>query len=181
VKGILKAGIVMLAVCLPFNVQIAFGFLPETTFQLSFEDKDLDPTPLSYKTVYVYNGDYKFQSANFDPYPYGQEALKHHWLIQTVTTDGRGKFDWNADVEAKTVCFKAGKDYRLICVEKSLDLSHTPSDHHLRVIVFDKGSTQVNHNDIYDLKRGTVTTIDPDGRQETKRFKNIGLTVQKEK
>jgi hypothetical protein len=157
------------------------AMLFDTTFQLAFEDDYVDQTPLYYRTVYVYNGDYEFKSANFDPYPYGTEAQKRHWLLATVKTDGRGKFSLNLDdINARKIYLRIGPKYRLIMLEKSSDLSHTPSDHHLRAVGFEKGTTTVNRNDIYDVKNGIHTVIGTNGKTAQEPFKYIQLRVQKE-
>jgi hypothetical protein len=178
-KQMIKFVLVVLALIVPFQ---ASGYMPETTFQLSFEDKEVDPTPLNYKTVYVFNGDYEFKaSANFDPYPYGMVAHKNHWLIQTVKTDGRGKFTLNVDVPARKFYLRVGKDSKPILIERSSDVNHTPSNTHLRVITFEPGSTEVKENTIYDLKKGTAKTIGVDDAITEAPFKHVALTVQREK
>jgi hypothetical protein len=182
-KKILSVALVILSLCLVLDFRTkAYGFLFDTVFQLTFEDDYVDQTPLYYRTVYIYNGDYEFKSApGFDLYPYGDEAQKRHWLLQTVKTDGRGKFTLNADdIKANKIYLRVGPSYRLIAIEKSSDLSHTPSGHHLRIVGFEKGSTRVNRNDIYDLKKGTRTVIGTDGRRGEEPFKNVDIKVQKE-
>jgi len=159
----------------------AFAGVGDVTFQLSFEDQSVDQTPLAYRNVNVYNGDYEFKSSTFDLYPYGVEGRKRHWLLAEVKTDGHGKF--NLDVSrynAKKIFLRVGPTYRLIVLEKSSDISHTPSDRHLRVIGFEPGSSRVNHNDIYDLKSDRLKTIGMDGSIQERRFKHIELKVQKE-
>jgi hypothetical protein len=159
----------------------AQAFLFDTTFQLAFEDDYVDQTPLYNRTVYVYNGDYEFKSPTFDPYPYDfKEAHKRHWLIAAVETDGRGKFTLNMnDIKAKKFYLRIGPKYRLIEIEKSSDLNHTPSDHHLRIEGFEKGTTTVNRNDIYDVKKGIHTVVGTDGKSIQEPFKRITLRVQK--
>jgi len=181
-KKILSAVIIILSLCMFADLKTkAYAVLFDTTFQLSFEDDYVDQTPLYYVPVYVYNGDYEFKSASFDPYPYGPDAQKRHWLIKTVKTDGRGKFDLNLDdIPSKKFYLRVGPKYRVIALEKSSDLKHTPSDHHVRVVGFEKGSTTVNRNDIYDVKNGTKTVIGMDGRSTQEPSSKVSLKVQKE-
>jgi hypothetical protein len=155
-----------------------FAGIYDTTFQCKVEDDD--QTPMNFRTIYVYNGDYEHKSAGFDPYPYGDMAKKYHWFVQTVHADANGKFDLDVrSIKARKICFNPGPPYATVCVEKSSDLSHTPSDRHLRVIGFEPGTTQVKYNKIYDLRKGVLKKHGADGTVEEKKFKKVGLLFPK--
>ncbi len=171
----IKIVIILFAIFVPVNV-IASIF--DTTFQTKVEDDD--QTPMNFRTVYVYNGDYEFKNATFDPYPYSNAAKKYHWFVQTVRTDANGKFDLDIrSIKASKVCFNPGPPYATVCVEKSSDLNHAKSDRHLRVIGFEPGTTQVKYNKIYDLRKGTLKKYGVDGSVEEKKFKKVGLLFPK--
>ena len=67
-KKILSYFVILFALCFAMSAvpQASADLLP-TTFQLRFEDSELDSTPLVYREVYVYSGDYEFKGG-FNPY-----------------------------------------------------------------------------------------------------------------
>ena len=137
--------------------------------------------------VYIYNGDIKFKrqlGGDMDIYPYGPQAKERSWYVGEVKTDAEGKFTFNIrSTSANDICFngggsETGKRYMMVCVEKSLDIAHLPSNSHLRVVGFKTGSTQVLYNDIYDLSKGSMKRLWLDGKTEEIPFTEVKLVMQ---
>ena len=156
------------------------SFASPVSFQLLSEE---DGKPLMNRAVYIFNGDYKFNYVGgYEPYPYDRSAKEREWFIQVVETDQNGKFSLNVGtIGAQEIVFQVGPPYRIVDIEKSSDLSHAPSNDHIRVVLFHQGQTTgVTGNNIYDLKNKTVKTIWLDKRVEEKLFDDIVLVVKKE-
>lgn len=149
------------------------------SFQLISEE---DSKPIPNRDIYVFNGDYKIDyTAPYNPYPYDESAQKEDWYIAKVKTDGQGKFSLDiGKTKARDIYFQAGFPYSIMDIEKSSDVSHTPSDSHIRIVRFEKGTTKVKCNDIYDLNTGGIKKLWLDGKIEDVAFKDVTLIAQNE-
>jgi hypothetical protein len=149
------------------------------SFQLISEE---DSKPIPNRDIYVFNGDYEIHyEAPYNPYPYDDSARKEDWYITKVTTDGQGKFSLDiSKTKVRNIYFQAGSPYRIMDIEKSSDISHSPSDSHIRIVRFEKGTTKVKCNDIYDLNIGIIKKIWLDGKNEEVTFKDVTLIAQNE-
>lgn len=161
-----------------FNTK-TFARVSGISFQLISEE---DSKPITNRTIYVFNGDYEFRAGpGFNPYPYDNTAKKKEWYLEMIKTDAEGKFILNIKaIKARDIYFQAGSPCRLMAIEKSSDISHSPSDSHICIIRFEKGVTKVKCNDIYDLNKGVIRKIWLDGRNEELAFKDVTLIAQNE-
>lgn len=150
------------------------------SFQLVSEE---DSKPILNRVIYVFNGDHKIHyTAPYTPYPYDDSAREEDWYITTVKADGQGKFSLDiGKTKARNIYFQAGSPYSIMDIEKSSDISHAPSDSHIRIVRFEKGATKVECNDIYDLNTGIVKKMWLDGKIEEVVFKDVILIAQNER
>lgn len=180
----------MKEIILYFIIAISFcGFLFNTkasaqvsvvSFQLISE---ANSKPITNKTIYIFNGDYEFRSSNpeFDHYPYDNSAKNSDCYLGITKTDVEGKFILNIKaIKARNIYFQAGSPYRIMEIEKSSDIGHSPSDSHIRIVRFEKGTTKVKYNDIYDLNTGILKRIWFGGKIVEMSFANITLIAQNE-
>jgi hypothetical protein len=99
-----------------------------------------------------------FKLRRGSPSPYLQKDTP--WYIASVRTDENGRFSLDLrSIDATDIVVEPGEDYDIVRFERSSDLAHTKSADHIRVVRFEKGTTRVVSNMIYDLKRETVKII----------------------
>ncbi len=101
------------------------------------------------------------------------------WYITSVTTDNKGRFSLNLSlVGAVEVVVEPGEPYNYVRFRRSsLDLPKSPD--HIRVISFEKGTTRVVANVIYDLKQGMVGTFPISGQPREGPFREVLLVARK--
>lgn len=104
------------------------------------------------------------------------------WYITSVTTDENGIFSLDlSSIDAMDIVVAPGRDYNIVRFERSLDLAHTKSADHIRVVRFERGTTRVRSNMIYDLKRRMVKIIPISGQgTEQKPYDTILLVANKQ-
>ncbi|MHC4575533.1 MAG: hypothetical protein ACYS76_15650 [Planctomycetota bacterium] len=99
-----------------------------------------------------------FKLRRGSPSPYLQKDTP--WYIASVRTDENGRFSLDLrSIDATDIVVMPGEDYDIVRFERSSDLAHTKSADHIRVVRFERGTTRVVSNMIYDLKRETVKII----------------------
>lgn len=114
-------------------------------------------------SVYIYNGDVKFDSRG-NEYPYGQKAKERgHYLAEAIT-DENGNFGIRIqNFSQRSFIFVVGSVYYPVMISKSDDLAHTPSDDHIRFVEWEDNSTRVKANHIYNWREMSVVTYPLDG------------------
>lgn len=112
------------------------------------------------------------------PSPY--LAKDASWYITSVTTNENGIFSLDlSSIEAMDIVVAPGRGYNIVRFERSLDLAHTKSADHIRIVQFEPGTTRVRSNMIYDLKQRVVRIIPISGQAiEEKPYKEILLVTR---
>ena len=102
------------------------------------------------------------------------------WYITSVTTDEQGRFALDLSrIEATDIVLEPGLPYDIVSFERSSDLAHTKSADHIRVLRFEKGTTRVTGNAIYDLKRKTAKILAVSGQPTQEIFTEVLLLTRK--
>lgn len=101
------------------------------------------------------------------------------WYITSVTTDNKGAFSLDlSSVGAMDIVVEPGEPYNYVRFRRaSLDVPKSPD--HIRVIRFEKGTTRVAANVIYDLKRRLVQTFPISGQPVEGAFTEVLLVARK--
>lgn len=111
------------------------------------------------------------------PSPYLRKDTR--WYITSVTTDNDGGFSLAlSSVGAMDIAVEPGEPYNYIRFRRaSLDVPKSPD--HIRVIRFEKGTTRVAANVIYDLKRRLVQTFPISGQSSEGPYTEVLLVAGK--
>lgn len=117
-----------------------------------------DGTPFKNTTLYIYNGDIKFDSTG-NMYPYGRAAQEQSHHLGTLVTDENGHFGIKVHVyKPHRLLISAGSVYRPIQITKSDGVSPSPSENHIRVVEWEDESGRVKANHIYNWREFSVIT-----------------------
>ncbi|MHC4617771.1 MAG: hypothetical protein ACYTEQ_08455 [Planctomycetota bacterium] len=131
-----------------------YDHLTNVTFRIVDEATGV---PLSNREMNICKFVY-FKLRRGSPSPYLQKDTP--WYIASVRTDENGRFNLDLrSIDATYIVVEPGEDYDIVRFERSSDLAHTKSADHIRVVRFEKGTTRVVSNMIYDLKQETVKII----------------------
>ena len=102
------------------------------------------------------------------------------WYITSVTTDEQGRFALDLSrIEATDIVVEPAQPYDIVRFERSSDLAHTKSADHIRVVRFEKGTTHLSGNVIYDLKRKVANTLAVSGQPTEETFTEVFLFAKK--
>lgn len=122
--------------------------------------------PLKNMPIYIFDGDIESKGSVNELYPYSATLAKTKMTyLGEVKTDNNGNFQIFPDTYSqRSLVLCSGSIYAPVLLEKSSDLSHTPSADHLRHIEWNDENGSVKANHIYNWRAGTVVTIPLDGQ-----------------
>lgn len=120
-----------------------------------------DGKPLKNIPIYIFNGDIESKGSASELYPYSSTRAKTKMTyLGEVKTDENGNFTLlPISYTQRKLILSTGSITAPIALEKSSDLSHTPSEDHLRVIEWADENGTVKANHIYNWRKGTVLTV----------------------